>query len=238
MEIEKLRQDLNDLLENVNTHSERFSNNRAIPSLEISFIMNKITKMHEKLAILKFLLEQKEQEDKARRKERAAEMVKEKVIVVEEQLTIETPEIIEAESEPELVEDVEEKEESKVIEPVAEERKVYQEVEEEVEEQPIVEVVEEEEQPTDEIVENMKEATRASSQKFKEMFTLNDRYLFANELFGKDMSKFSAFVAEIDGCISVADAKAKMDELIKSNGLDVEGESVMQFIELIERRFL
>ena len=47
MEIDEIRQELNDLLENVVDHSGRYTAERPIPSLEISFVLSKINKMQE-----------------------------------------------------------------------------------------------------------------------------------------------------------------------------------------------
>ena len=60
MEIQEIRQELNQLLENIVDHSGRYNEERLIPSLEVNFVLSKINKMQEKLAVLKFLLEQQE----------------------------------------------------------------------------------------------------------------------------------------------------------------------------------
>lgn len=64
MEIEDIRKELNHLLENVVEHSTRYSEERPIPSLEISFVLTKINKIQENLSVLRHLLEEKEKQSK------------------------------------------------------------------------------------------------------------------------------------------------------------------------------
>ncbi len=68
MEIEQLRKELNHLLNNVIEHSQDFSNKRQIPSLEISVVLAKINKMQENLAVLRHLLQERENNQKTENK--------------------------------------------------------------------------------------------------------------------------------------------------------------------------
>ena len=65
MEVKKIRQELNELIKNIVEHSESFPANRPIPSLEVSAVISKVNKMQERLAVLKYLLEIHENQQKA-----------------------------------------------------------------------------------------------------------------------------------------------------------------------------
>lgn len=177
MEIERIRKEINELLENVMEHSSRYSDERPIQSLEISFVLTKINKMQESFAILKHLLELQEKEAKqTKNKERKTTIVQE-----EKEITV-----IES---------------SKI----------------DSEKSPVLEVKNE----------------QSSLPKLIDALTLNDRYLYANELFNKDMNAFNNMVKSIDNISSLNEAK----ELLSSLGLDDENEHVLSFHELVERRF-
>ena len=70
--------------------------------------------------------------------------------------------------------------------------------------------------------------------KLIDAFSLNDRYLFANELFHKDMNAFNELIKTIDNCSCFEDAK----EIISKLDWDYENESVLSFLNSVERRFL
>src|SRR3989338_9055 len=125
MEIEQLRKEINHLLENVVEHSNSYSDNKPIPSLEISFILTKINKLHETMSILKYLLE--EQERKTIKASILAAKSKSVVVIIENKIT-----------------------------PT---KKQIKTVEDNFKQKPIVKLI--------------------------DAFSLNDRYLFANELFHK-----------------------------------------------------
>lgn len=184
MEIEDIRKELNDLLENIIEHSSRYSDERPIPSLEISFVLTKINKMQESMSVLRYLLEEQE---------KASMQIKN----VERQTLI--------------VEDTPSKKEAPPI--IIEETIKYKDkkvplLSEGLEQFPIPKLI--------------------------DALTLNDRYLYANELFDKDMNLFNELVKSIDNCSSINDAKA----LISKLGWNDENEHVLSFTNLVERRFL
>ncbi len=184
MEIEDIRKDLNDLLDNVVEHSTKFSDERPIPSLEISFVLAKINKMQETLSVLRYLLEEQETISKQRPKTKT-----------------EIP--------------------------------VTQEVQEEIEEQPvIVETIIESSQKVDETLAENHE--QSPIPKLIDALTLNDRYLYANELFNKDMNSFNELVKSIDNSSSLNEAK----ETLSALDWDDENEHVISFYNLVERRFI
>lgn len=182
MEIEQLRKEINHLLENVVEHSNAYSDNKPIPSLEISFILTKINKLHESMSILKYLLE--EQEKKTIKasilatKSKGVELIieKEKVVIIENKIS-----------------------------PT---KKQIKTVEDNFNQKPITKLI--------------------------DAFSLNDRYLFANELFHKDMNAFNEFIKKIDTCTTLDEAK----EILSQQDWDYENECILSFLNSVERRFL
>lgn len=214
MEIEQLRKEINQVLANITEHSERFTGKDYLPALEISVLMSKINKLQELAAVLKYKIQQKEEGRRASSK-------------TEQRATKEEPIPV-----------------------------VVEEVIEQVKEIPIQEIIEvnpepiTEPQPEIEVKKEIKPATKTTkssvSDKFlhtplallKDAFSLNDRYLFANELFKKDMALFNDTVKNIDACSSILEAQ---EILTKSNAelnWDAENERVISFYNLVERRFL
>ncbi len=72
----------------------------------------------------------------------------------------------------------------------------------------------------------------------KDAFSLNDRYLFANELFKKDMNLFNETVKTIDSCKNIIEAQEVLHQSKTTLNWDAENERVISFYELVERRFL
>ena len=73
----------------------------------------------------------------------------------------------------------------------------------------------------------------------KSAIGLNQRFLFSNELFNGNMEAFNRTVNEINHMESYEDAKRYLDvQLIPNYHWNPEGETVIEFQELIERRFM
>ncbi len=173
MEIEDIRKELNHLLNSVVDHSTKYSSERPIPSLEISFVLTKINKMQENLSVLKHLLTEHERASKRGTGTEKKALARETVAEKTESINVERSD------------------------------------------------------PTDKL-------DQTPIPKLIDALTLNDRYLFANELFNKDMNKFNDFIKTIDSITSLEEAKKLVSEL----DLDEENEQIQVFVNLIERRFL
>lgn len=72
----------------------------------------------------------------------------------------------------------------------------------------------------------------------KDAFSLNDRYLFANELFKKDMTLFNETITTIDTCNNLIEAQELLNKSKTDLNWDTENERVITFYEMVERRFL
>lgn len=197
MEIEQLRQDINELLEGVATHANLFKTKENISIEDVNSVSVKIYTVQEHLSVLKFLLETASQKEDLGKV--VEPIVEEKLLVVEEVVKTEAV----------LVDVVEQKEPIAIIE------------------EPIVKEATCEAQPKPKSIDSLPIA------KLSESLTLNDRYLYANELFSKDMNAFNELVKSIDKCNSLDEAIV----LFSSSDWELDNEHVIAFTSLVERRF-
>jgi hypothetical protein len=201
MEIGHIRKELTELLDNIVEHSNKYAEDRTIPSLEVSVVLTKINRLHERMAVLKYLLE--EQEKEAKHQRQLARALKTKTVIEQDEpLSVEesTPENLSIEKPPIVV---------------------APEVDEAIEDNTIVEK------------ETVEELVQAKVASLFNVLTLNDRYLYANELFNKDMSTFNELVKAIDTCPSFYEAQ----KLYVSLDWEIDNEHVLSFTSLVERRF-
>lgn len=70
-----------------------------------------------------------------------------------------------------------------------------------------------------------------------EVFSLNDRYLYANELFGKDMAAFNECVKAIERCKTLEEAKVIISKIATTLQLEDGNAHIQSFTHYIERRF-
>jgi hypothetical protein len=205
MEIGHIRKELTELLENIVEHSNKYSEDRTIPSLEVGVVLTKINRLQDGMSVLRHLLEKQEKEAKhQRQKERIvrAESLVESIEtnnlgneVFEDILAVELP-----------IEIVQE------IIPIKEESLIIEEGEK-------IEA---------------KHGELKAIPKLMDSLTLNDRYLYANELFNKDMNAFNELVKSIDDCSSFDEAQ----KLYMLLDWEIENEHVLSFTSLVDRRFL
>ena len=207
MEIQELRKEFNQLLDNINQHSARFTDKNHLPSLEISVMLSKVNKLQEVTAVMKHSSIQIE-ESRGRFKEELIEseelldQPKEEKPEVSEEIVVETTDSI-------IVEDLPENLGKDLLE----------------------ETLKDDTKPTT----NIEQLPVA---KLADAFSLNDRYLFANELFNKDMAAFNEVVKNIDASNNFEDAKTILIAIGSERDWDVEDENVLSFTNLVERRFL
>lgn len=215
MEIQQLRKEFNQLLDKINEHSERFTDKDYFPSLEASVMLSKINKLQELAAVLKFAVELNEEEAGQKRRnfnQAQRELKVEKSTIEEPQATTEEEQIV-------LIDEVIKIEEEVLA--VAEELKVEDKVEN-------------------------KDSSSSVSDKFsqtpiaslKDAFSLNDRYLFANELFNKDMNLFNEAIKVLDACENEVIAMGKLNEFGATYDWDLENEHLLSLQNKVQRRFL
>jgi hypothetical protein len=199
MEIGHIRKELTELLENIVEHSNKYSEDRTIPSLEVGVVLTKINRLQDGMSVLRHLLEKQEKEAKHQRQKGR---------------------IVRAESlvEPIVTNNLE----NEVIEEISAVEIPIEVVEENI---PIKEEADKNEPKLGEL---------KAIPKLMDSLTLNDRYLYANELFNKDMNAFNELVKSIDDCTSFEEAQ----KLYMSLDWEIENEYVLSFTSLVDRRFL
>lgn len=222
MDISTLRKELNDMLGNIVKHSESFPANRPIPSLEVSAIISKVNKLQERLAVLKYLLEVQENQHKITSLQEQTLPPKEELIMPEntvfktnttEQVAekevpaIEIPQAVQQDEQNEEPQETIEKQLTIVVDDV----KIKQEIAQKLSKTPI--------------------------KSLKEAFSLNDRYLYANELFEKNMEAFNNFITTIDESGNINEAKEKLAAAKTQYSWDEENNFYLEFTILVERRF-
>jgi hypothetical protein len=72
----------------------------------------------------------------------------------------------------------------------------------------------------------------------KDAFSLNDRYLFANELFNKDMNLFNEAIKVLDACENEVIAMGKLNEFGATYDWDLENDHLLSLQNKVQRRFL
>ncbi|MDT8411684.1 MAG: hypothetical protein RQ875_04410 [Vicingaceae bacterium] len=218
MEVNKIRKELNELLKNIVEHSESFPANRPIPSLEVSAVISKVNKMQERLNVLRYLLEI--QENKQKNSPYTKQFDSQKEVLIAEDTTISeintTKQIDEKESRPINISDNNKEELAN----------------EQLDEASINEV--KDRKNNQEIAQKL---SRIPLQSLKEAFSLNDRYLYANELFGKDMEAFNNLIKSIDESNNINEAHEKLITAKTQYNWDEENNLYVEFNILIERRF-
>ncbi|MCB0408738.1 MAG: hypothetical protein KDD29_00865 [Flavobacteriales bacterium] len=213
MEIQQLRKEFNELLAKINQHSERFTCEDHLPSLEVSVLISKVQKLQEVAIVLKYSIEQKEENLIQRRNLQST-----KNEIVEEKLE----EKVEAVVEEEPVTIMEDKVE--LVEEKLQENEVVTEMKE-----PVIEVAK------NSVGDKFLQTPIAS---LKDAFSLNDRYLLANELFEKDMALFTNLIKNIDECNNLQEAMNIFEKTYSELSWDEENEYVQSLQNKVQRRFM
>jgi len=223
MEIQQLRKEFNQLLDKITQQSERFTGEAHLPSLEVSVMMSKINKLQEVTAVLKYATENMEDAANQKRRSYDAQLNEDRIEASNQIENVEV-EIIEEvtliKSNDQQIEKTEELE-------VEKENQVQEEQSEETTEQVGVE--------TNSVGDKFLQTPISSLQ---DAFSLNDRYLFANELFNKDMSLFNGVIKSIDECGNLEAAKEILQAKTTELNWDLENEYFLLFQNKVERRFL
>lgn len=216
MEIQQLRKEFNQLLDKINEHSERFTDKDHFPSLEASVMLSKINKLQELAAVLKFAIELNEEEAGQKRRD-----------YQQAQRELKTEEIVE-----EIIDATEETQIDLIDEVIEIEEEVLAVVEE------IKNDVETKEQNLDASASVSDKFSQTPIASLKDAFSLNDRYLFANELFNKDMNLFNEAIKTLDACENEVIAMGKLNEFGATYDWDLENEHLLSLQNKVQRRFL
>jgi len=274
MNIQKKRDEMAALIDNIKEHSDRIQKSENLPLLELSVILSKINQLHEKTLILKFMsaFEQGVELEEYG----IDEFRKLKEIQYHMESEIQTQDV-EADDEEEIESSVEEVNEVLELEQEEEEEVTYdlestsdyETTDESSEELPAEKELpsEEESSPEDEMplfrmeeIESKEEfsskpdlneayteeedssiSAHLEKQPISDLLTaigLNERYLYANELFEGDIANFKESIQKLDSFDGIDSAKSYFDnELMTRHQWDKDNELVNSLFALLERRY-
>jgi len=262
MDIQGKRKELTELVDNIKEHSDRLTVSHTLPSLELSVLLSKISKLYEEMIVLKYELSKVEFSNI------------EKLMVAEdeeEEIPEDTVEIAK-QAEAKRTENIEQHEEviapekevpAKKLEEVEAKLSESNEVKKEPEIEEPIEIPLEEKLPK-EAVEAIKTPTpyeidfqdlntklsgkednsvvdQLQKQPISDLTTaigLNERYLYSNELFGGNMEVFRSALKELNSKANLSEALAYFNEdLLVKNNWNIENELVHSLKLLVARRF-
>lgn len=218
MDIAKIRTELNDLIENLEKHSAQFPKNRPVPSLEIGVMLAKVHKIQDRLSILKYLLEKEEIEAKT-----------ESYGTFTPPSAMPEQKVVETENTASDEKEIAPKEDNTIYEPIATDKPKATQAESEQKPEEVT--------TSTEAQELAEKFSKTPIRSLKEAFSLNDRYLFANELFDKNMEAFNNLITTIDACNNLTEAQEQLSLARKAYQWDDENIFVNEFTVLVERRF-
>lgn len=95
-----------------------------------------------------------------------------------------------------------------------------------------------EKEPEEQGLQTEEKAQSGSIKRVTDAFSLNDRYLYANELFNKDMSAFNECIKEVENCLSIDEINQLIASTKAKLNWDEENEHFISFTETIGRKFL
>src|SRR5690554_454418 len=266
----KKRKEITALIDNIKVHSDRLTNNKNIPILELSVILSKIDRLKEKVVILKYILsedyertayETNNSKDEAIQKEES----KQSTAIKKEEAALEN--IIAAQIE--ASKESQPTKENKTIADLTEENlttekktQVTTSHKESLPEETSVEINEKHEEDVKvEKTDSIEPATilpdlneqyseeddpslseQLKKQPIADLLTaigLNERYLYANELFDGNIGVFKEVVKTLNEQNSLEEAQQYFTHtLIKAYNWDSKNELVKALQLLVERRYL
>lgn len=241
MDSQSKRREVTALIDNIKEHSDRLRNHDSIPLLEMSVILSKINRLHEATLILKYLL--------AKDQHHEEEEFGSNDYVINSFIKDPKTRLKELEKEEEELTEKEEKPSEDVL------------VEETPHEEP--EISKEDEISIDEVIERLEQEEVNSLPDLNEQYVeeedkslgeqlkkqpiadlvaaigLNERYLYANELFEGDIDAFRTELGNLNNFNSKEEAHQYFNEdLAKKRGWDTEHEMVHALKVLLDRRYL
>lgn len=209
MDKSTIRKEIAALINSIKEHSDNIGDKEHIPQLELELILHKIEKLYQKSIVFNHL-------NTSQKTQRMTEVKTEKSVVetpkeVVKQETVKPVEIIDKPI------DLFGSEIPSVTEKPKQEKKV-----EKKEEKPVP-VVNKIQKPA--VTDITKE------------IGLNDKFLFANELFEGSMQEYNIAVQQLNGAGSIESAMDYFMNLQQLYEWDMEKDSVKRLLELVDRRY-
>ncbi|MES2837421.1 MAG: hypothetical protein V4667_07855 [Bacteroidota bacterium] len=224
MKKQELVTEIEDLLISINNHFVDVENNARIPNIELDVISSKVSKLHEKIAVFKFLNENEgsfknEKIDIENNKLNKIEELKSKAFEVSPSInsnpTTITSTIVEEKVSAIITET------PKLETVIIEEKTIAV-----VEEKKIIET------PVNPIVVN-----NSNLPDIKKLMSINDRLLFQNQLFGNVALDFSNFTDKINSFYTFQDANYYYETIAKQHAWKNDDETILTLKRYIHKRF-
>lgn len=242
MEIRK-RKEIQELLVNIHDHFKRLEDYTSIPTLELNVILSKISKLQEKTSVLKHLMSRKE--DEGYEEKQNGNIQSPAAEEPEQKNTSRQP------TDPEIIDEVGEEQDEVIEQGQEEEKKTSTD-----DKLPTKEFVDPAETSSGKGIGKLEdyldlnakftnEDHSLSDQLKKQPITnlltaigLNERYLFANQLFNGDMAQFIDEIKKLNSFDSEEEALDYFDNKLSNKESWQSSEDLVEaFRLLVERRF-
>jgi len=260
MDIPSKRKELTELVDNIKEHSDRLTISHTLPALELSVLLSKISRLYEEVVILKHeisIMEYSEVENLMNTPREQKEEAKVEVAQEKEEERTENFETVE--------DLVSKDEDAGIVEnenlPNQESQKreeVKEEASKSIENEDSDEKPETNEFPNKEIIgmspyeidfqdlnsklsakEDKSVVDQLQAQPIADLTTaigLNERYLYANELFDGNMDEFREALKSLNAFDSLEEALSYFDSELKSNYNWSDGNELVSSLKLLVRR--
>lgn len=211
MDKSSIRKEIAALINSIKEHSDNIGDKEHIPQLELELILHKIEKLYQKSIVFNHLNTFPDQITISSKSEPSVE----KPILEAPKLEIKT-ETIKPTPVSEKPIDLFGSEIPAVTEKPKQEKKV--------------------EKPIEKIVSSNK-IQKPSIQDLTKAIGLNDKFLFANELFEGSMQEYNIAIQQLNGAGSLESAMDYFSTLQQLYEWDMEKETIKQLLDLVDRRY-
>ncbi len=233
-EIAELRKKITDLVDNIKEHSDRFTGKKHLPALELNVFLAKLNRLYETTVVLRYLMDKEEMGKLTPFVEKDLAYSQLQQMPEQREFTGNLIPEVQAETQPEINEPAN-LEEAVAQEPATENPE--QPAEEPSLENTVAENTKEEPQPVNSPESLADQLSNQPISNLTQALSLNEKYLFANEFFNKDLNAFLLMVKRINESDNLQQAMHIFESGV-AVAKDKENELVEQFIKLIVRRFL
>jgi hypothetical protein len=218
----EIRKEMTALINSIKEHSDNSAAKESIPQIELELMLHKIEKLYQKAIVFKHLhAYPAEVTAVAEKKEVITAPVIIPPVIVSPPVIVESPKV-EEKKEPVKIPELIEKPVDLFggdLPPVVEKPKPEKKVEKK------------EEKP---IVTNIQKPAIADITK---AIGINDKFLFANELFATNMQEFNIAMQQLNTAESLEHAMDYFTNLQQLYNWDVESETVKRLLDLVDRRY-
>lgn len=207
MDKSTIRKEIAALINSIKEHSDNIGDNKHIPQIELELILHKIEKLYQKSIVFNHLNSNGE---------------------VGQNTTISKP----------VVETPKVEVKQEMVKPVVSEKPIDlfgSEIPPAIEKSKLEKKVEKKEEKPVVVVPN--KIQKPSIQDLTKAIGLNDKFLFANELFEGNMQEYSIAIQQLNGAGSLESAMDYFSNLQQLYEWDMEKETVKQLVDLVDRRY-